>query len=99
MATEAQRLVQKRSRLLRDLAGCRAKLSRIRSELQNLGVAEYSSLAWINSAIDLLRNRDEQARKSWGYRPIQTYEQVQIEYEAKLQRRLNKLNKVAGVKP
>ena len=93
MATEAQRLVQKRSSLLRDLAGCRAQLSRIHRELQKLGVSEYSFLAWINSAIDLLHNRDKEARDIWGYRPIPTAQQWLAEQDAKHARRLARIQK------
>lgn len=92
MATEAQRLVQKRSALLRDLAGCRAQLMRIRKGLQT-HLSKPSDVSWIQSTIDLLENRDTCCRLEWGYRPILTCEQWQAEHEAKLERQHKKLAK------
>jgi hypothetical protein len=98
MATEAQKLVQKRSALLRDLAGCRAQLHRISGELQS-HLGKPSDLSWIQSAIDLLENRDTCCRLEWGYRPIQTYEEHMAELERKSAAHERMLAKKYGVKP
>lgn len=97
MATEAQRLVQHRSRLLRDLAGCRAQLSRIEREFHELSKSCEVKLptepTWLRHTKDLILDMDERCRKSWGYRPIQTYEHWLAEFEAKHARKMNKLAK------
>jgi hypothetical protein len=92
MATEAQRLVHKRARLLRDLAGCRAQLMRIREGLQT-HLNKPSDVSWIQSAIDLLESRDTCCRLEWGYRPIPTYAQWEAEHATKLERHRKKLAK------
>lgn len=75
MASEKQVLVQQRSSLLRDLAGCRAQLNRISAGLQKHGVESYDDLKWLRSSINLLTSVDEKARKCFKMRPIQTYDE------------------------
>ena len=94
MATEAQRLVQKRSSLLRDLAGCRAQLSRISRATQELSpTVMYPDLDWIRYTVTQLVTLDQELRVEFNMRPIQTYEQWQAEFLAKHARKMNKLAK------
>lgn len=75
MATHAQVLVQIRSSILRDLAGARAQLSRIRRGVLTHTELSASDLAWLSNCETLLLSLDEDCRKTWGYRAIRTPEE------------------------
>ena len=92
MATEAQKLVQHRSRLLRDLAGCRAQLNRISRATQELSpTVMYPDLDWIRDTVTQLVTLDQELRVEFNMRPIQTYEQWQAEADIKHARKIKKL--------